>query len=151
MSFSFHPEAAEEFDAAVEWYEERSIGAMSWWRPALKVQSGIFDAEGFFRTGRKPGLGFPLAEIYQLTDADDDLNLRGPPEQERLSRPVCWPDDYFQSWAEALAIEHAGEMYPPEAWIIVAFDAAGNLTASVEYRPVVHNGFSISRIRVATA
>ncbi len=26
MSFSFHPEAAEEFDAAVEWYEERSTG-----------------------------------------------------------------------------------------------------------------------------
>ncbi|MDD5175285.1 MAG: hypothetical protein PHQ05_02525 [Sterolibacterium sp.] len=26
MSFSFHPEAAEEFDAAVDWYEERSAG-----------------------------------------------------------------------------------------------------------------------------
>ena len=26
MSFSFHPEAAAEFDAAVEWYEERSTG-----------------------------------------------------------------------------------------------------------------------------
>lgn len=26
MSFSFHPEAAEEFNAAVEWYEERSVG-----------------------------------------------------------------------------------------------------------------------------
>ncbi len=26
MSFSFHPEAAEEFDAAVDWYEERSTG-----------------------------------------------------------------------------------------------------------------------------
>lgn len=26
MSFSFHPEAAEEFDAAVVWYEERSAG-----------------------------------------------------------------------------------------------------------------------------
>ena len=26
MSFSFHPEAATEFEAAVEWYEERSNG-----------------------------------------------------------------------------------------------------------------------------
>lgn len=26
MSFSFHPEAEAEFGAAVEWYEERSIG-----------------------------------------------------------------------------------------------------------------------------
>jgi len=26
MSFSFHPEAAAEFEAAVEWYEERSAG-----------------------------------------------------------------------------------------------------------------------------
>lgn len=26
MSFAFHPEATEEFEAAVEWYEERSTG-----------------------------------------------------------------------------------------------------------------------------
>lgn len=26
MSFPFHPEAAEEFEAAIEWYEERSAG-----------------------------------------------------------------------------------------------------------------------------
>lgn len=26
MSYSFHPDAAEEFEAAVSWYEERSLG-----------------------------------------------------------------------------------------------------------------------------
>jgi len=113
---------------------------MSWWRPTLKVQPGIFDAEGYFRTGRKTCLAFPLAELYTLTDVDDETELWWPPEQERLSYPVRWQDDYFQFWAEALALEHAGEVFPAAAWVIVAFDAAGNLTACVEYRPVVHDG-----------
>jgi len=113
---------------------------MSWWRPAIRVQSGIFDAEGFFRTGRKPCLGFPLAEIYSLSDADDEPDLWWSPEQEKLSRPVRWKDDYFQYRAETLAFNHAGEMFPPGAWIIVAFDAAGDVTACVEYRSIFHDG-----------
>ena len=113
---------------------------MNWWRPALKVQEGVFDAEGFFRTGRKPNLGFPLAEIYNVALVDDAPVHWFPPHQERLSLPIRWKDDYFQFWAEALAIEHAGETLPPDAWIIVVYDVAGNITACVEYRAVFLDG-----------
>jgi hypothetical protein len=94
------------------------------------------DAEGYFRTGRRPHARFPFAEIYSLWNADDAPEQWNPPEQERLA--IAWNDDYFRRWAEALFL--AGRAFPPAAWVIVVFDAAGGIAACIEYRPVLHGG-----------
>lgn len=111
-------------------------------RAAIKVVSGVFDAEGFLRTGRKPAVGRPLAEIYCLSYLEDDLPLWSLVGQEKLSRVARWSDDYFQYWAEVLALEEAGRgfLVLPVAWIIVVFDEKGEPASCVEYRPVFEGG-----------
>ncbi len=81
---------------------------------AIKATSGIFDAEGFFRTGRRPAIGQPLAEIHSLADVDEDPQEWCLKEQQKLSRVALWRDDYFQYWAEALAFGEAGR-----GWLMV--------------------------------
>jgi len=118
----------------------------------LAAESGVFDAAGFFRSGRRPPLGQVLAEIHSLAEVAD-----GPPrwflcEQEKLSRLVRWRDDYFQYWAEVLAFgEAGGGLVAPAAWVIVVFDAQGEPACCVEYRPVVDSDGALADVDYAEA
>jgi hypothetical protein len=102
----------------------------------IDIENGILFPDGWFRTGNRPSVGRPLAEIYAVTDRDDSLDLWFLVAQERLSRAPRWKDDYFQIWAEALAFRHAGETFVGELWVVVVFDAAGNPVTRVNYWPV---------------
>lgn len=106
----------------------------------IDIEGGIINAEGWFRTGTRPNLGRPLAEIYSVSDRDDPSDLWFLREQERLSYLPRWKDDYFQYWAEALAFHHAGDTIVGDLWVIVVFDAAGNLASRVDYWPVFADG-----------
>lgn len=81
---------------------------MGWFSRGIDIESGVIDPEGFFRTGRRPQVGRPLAEIYALSDPDDPPSLWWLEVQEKLSRAARWGDDYFQIWAEILAFGVAG-------------------------------------------
>ncbi len=106
----------------------------------IDIQSGIFHSEGWFRTGSRPDIGRPLAEIYSVSCHDDPLDLWFLKEQERLSYAPRWKDNYFQLWAEALAFHYAGDTIVSDMWVIVVFDAAGEIVAYVVYSPIFVNG-----------
>ncbi|MDP2810702.1 MAG: hypothetical protein Q8O34_11190 [Rhodocyclaceae bacterium] len=106
----------------------------------IDVESGIVFAEGWFRSGTRPSTGRPTAEIYAVTDKDDPLELWWLVQQEILSRTPRWKDDYFQIWAEGLAIDNAGSVFASDLWVIVVFDPTGKLVTRVDYWPVFAGG-----------
>lgn len=62
-------------------------GSLIWpFTSAIRATSGIFDTEGYFRTGRRPAIGQPLAEIYSLAEVDEDKRRWSLEEQQKLSR-----------------------------------------------------------------
>lgn len=104
----------------------------------IDIESGIFFEPGYWLSRQRPSLGKPMAELYALEDATaqfpENWRLH---EQEKLSRPVRWKDDYFQYWAEVLAFGIAeGSIGLWPAFLIVGFDARGAPISAVEYRPV---------------
>ena len=106
----------------------------------IDIKSGIVFAEGWFRSGTRPGTGRSTAEIYAVTDKDDPLELWWLVQQEILSRTPRWKDDYFQIWAEGLAIDNAGSVFVSDLWVIVVFDPTGKLVTRVDYWPVFAGG-----------
>lgn len=107
----------------------------------IVIESRVVHPGGFFASGVRPALGAPLAEIYALADASEAIAAWWLIAQEKLSRRVRWPDDYFQICAETLAFGHAGgSILATPCWVVVAFDAAGRAVASVDYWPLYANG-----------
>lgn len=102
----------------------------------INVKSGIVFPDGWFRTGAHPARGRPTAEIYSVTDKDDPLDLWWLVQQEELSRVARWKDEYFQIWAEILAVENAGRVFVHDLWVIVVFDRTGKPVTRVDYRPI---------------
>lgn len=106
----------------------------------IDIKSGIVFAEGWYRSGMRPTTGRPTAEIYSVTDKDDPLELWWLEQQEILSRTPRWRDDYFQIWAEGLAINNAGAVFVGDLWVIVVFDPSGKAVTRVDYWPVFADG-----------
>lgn len=107
----------------------------------IDIESGIFFPGGYFATGRRPDIGRPLSELYSLADPDDPPHLWWLEEQEKLSRPVRWKDDYFRQCAEILAVAGAcGDMVGMPCWVIVAYDKTGTPITTVDYTPVIIDG-----------
>ncbi len=102
----------------------------------INIESGIVHAPGYFCTGERPRIGKPLAELYALSAADEPVVDWWLCEQERLSRPVRWGDDYFQLWAEILAFGvDDGSIDLRPCWVMVGFDASGRAVSAVDYFP----------------
>lgn len=105
---------------------------------SIDIEGGIFFPEGYFATGRRPDIGRPLAEIYSLSDPDDPPHLWWLEEQEKLSRPIRWKDDYFRQCAEILAVGGAcSDIAVMPHWVIVAYDKSGIAVCTVDYAPVL--------------
>ncbi len=106
----------------------------------IDIEGGILFPEGWFRSGTRPATGRPTAEIYSLAGKDDPRELWRLVDQEILSHTPRWKDDYFQVWAEILAVDNVGYTLFSERWVIVAFDPAGKPVTRVDYRPVLEGG-----------
>ena len=106
----------------------------------IDIESGILFPEGWFRSGTRSATGRPTAEIYSLADKDDPRELWRLVDQEILSHTPRWKDDYFQVWAEILAVDTVGCTLASEWWIIVVFDPTGLLVTRVDYWPVLADG-----------
>jgi hypothetical protein len=108
----------------------------------IKASTEVVDPDGFYRTNRKPPNSDVLAEMYELGDADDPANWKLL-EQQCLSRLPIKNDDYFQYWAEILAVYaiDMGGACPP-GWRLVTF--AFRQVAQIKlYAPVWKDGIAV--------